>query len=293
MATTTDTTTPTDRTAPPERTTADAPARVRESGTPAVRLDGVRVAFASRREALVALDALSLEVAAGEVVAILGPNGSGKSTLLRVIDGLLAPTNGRVEVEGRRVTGPDPAVGFVFQEPRLLAWRSTLDNVAYPLELRGVGRRERRARALELLRLVGIARAADLQPHELSGGMRQRAAIARALALEPSVLLLDEPFSALDALTRDRFNVELLRLWERTRTTILLVTHSIPEALFVADRVAVLTPSPGRVAGLVTSPLGRPRTLADLASPDLARAAAELRAGLLATTDDPATEGTE
>ncbi|HEY3522973.1 MAG TPA: ATP-binding cassette domain-containing protein [Candidatus Limnocylindrales bacterium] len=287
MATTTDTTTPT------EQTTASSRAPLRAPRAPAVRLEDVRVEFATRREPLVALDGLSLEVAAGEVLAIVGPNGSGKSTLLRVIDGLLGPTSGRVEVEGRPVAGPDPAVGFVFQEPRLLAWRSTIDNVAYPLELRGVGRRERRARALELLRLVGIARAADLRPHELSGGMRQRAAIARALALEPSVLLLDEPFSALDALTRDRFNVELLRLWERTRTTILLVTHSIPEALFVADRVVVLTPSPGRVAGIVGSPLGRPRTLADLASPDLARAAAELRAGLLATTDDPSAEVTE
>jgi NitT/TauT family transport system ATP-binding protein len=279
---TNDRTIPTDRTGAPARPDAAARPRV-----PAIRLDDVLVTFPTRGSPLVALDRVSLQVAAGEVVAILGPNGSGKSTLLRVVGGLLSPASGTVAVEGRPVTGPDPAVGFVFQEPRLLAWRTTLDNVAYPLELRGVGRRERRVRGLDLLALVGLARAADLRPHELSGGMRQRAAIARALALEPHVLLLDEPFSALDALTRDRFNVELLRLWERTRTTILLVTHSIPEALFVADRVVVLTSSPGRVGGVVPSPLPRPRTVADLASPDLALASAELRAGLLATTDDP------
>jgi len=258
---------------------------------PAVALHDVRVTF-SRRDAppLVALDGLSLEVARGEIVAVLGPNGSGKSTLLRVVDGLLRPDAGTVAVEGRPVDGPDPAVGFVFQEPRLLPWRSALDNVGYPLELRGVGARERAERGGELLRAVGVQAAADLRPHELSGGMRQRVAVARALALEPSVLLLDEPFSALDALTRERFNLELLRLWERTRTTILLVTHSIPEALFVADRVVVLSPRPGRVVGVTPSPLGRPRTLDDLSAPALAAAAAELRAGLISTTDDPGAE---
>jgi NitT/TauT family transport system ATP-binding protein len=235
---------------------------------------------------MVALDDLSLDVAAGEIVAIVGPNGSGKSTLLRVVDGLLAPAAGRAEVEGRPVRGPDAAVGFVFQEPRLLPWRSALDNVAYPLELARVPARERRERAEELLRLVGVAASGAARPRELSGGMRQRVAIARALALRPSILLLDEPFSALDALTRERFNVELLGLWERTGTTILLVTHSIPEALFLADRVAVLSPSPGHVTQIVPSPLARPRTLDDLGSPILAAAAADLRAGLIATTDD-------
>jgi NitT/TauT family transport system ATP-binding protein len=258
---------------------------------PAVALRDVRVTFPRRDAApLAALDSLTLEVARGEIVAVLGPNGSGKSTLLRVVDGLLPPDAGTVAVEGRPVDGPDPSVGFVFQEPRLLPWRSAADNVAYPLELRGAAGRDRRERALELLRVVGVDAAAELRPHELSGGMRQRVAIARALALEPSVLLLDEPFSALDALTRERFNLELLRLWERTRTTILLVTHSIPEALFVADRVVVLSPRPGRVVGVAPSPLGRPRTLDDLAAPALASAAAELRAGLISTTDDPAVE---
>jgi NitT/TauT family transport system ATP-binding protein len=276
--------TTTKRTSTTDRERAHAARRV---DAPAVRLRDVRVAFPRRgRPPLLALDGLSLDVAAGEIVAIVGPNGSGKSTLLRVIDGLLSPERGTVEVHGRPVARPDPAVGFVFQEPRLLPWRSALDNVAYPLELDGVPRPTRIARARDLLRLVGVAGAADARPHELSGGMRQRVAIARALALEPSVLLLDEPFSALDALTRERFNLELLELWERTGTTIVLVTHSIPEALFVADRVAVLSPRPGRVVDVRPSPLGRPRTLADLAAPALASAAADLRAGLIRTTDD-------
>jgi NitT/TauT family transport system ATP-binding protein len=262
-----------------------------KADTPAVRLADVRVTFPFRGGGtLVALAGLSLDVGAGEIVAIVGPNGSGKSTLLRVVDGLLAPDAGRVDVEGRPVRGPDPAVGFVFQEPRLLPWRSALDNVAYPLELARVAADERQVRARDLLRLVGVAASAAARPRELSGGMRQRVALARALALRPSILLLDEPFSALDALTRERFNVELLRLWERTATTILLVTHSIPEALFLADRIAVLSPGPGRVTKVVSSPLSRPRSLDDLGSPALAAAAADLRAGLIATTDDPDVE---
>ncbi|HET7026445.1 MAG TPA: ABC transporter ATP-binding protein [Candidatus Limnocylindrales bacterium] len=277
-----------------DRTTEPTAARALGSESVAVRLTDVRVTFPRRGGGTVtALDGLSLDIARGEIVAVLGPNGSGKSTLLRVVDGLLGPDAGRVEVEGRPVHGPDRAVGFVFQEPRLLPWRSAVDNVAYPLELGGAGRTERRRRALDLLRLVGVAGSADARPHELSGGMRQRVAIARALALEPSILLLDEPFSALDALTRERFNLEILRLWQQTRTTILLVTHSIPEALFVADRVVVLSPGPGHVVAERESPLGRPRTLDDLAAPALAEAAAELRAGLIAATDDEAVHAAE
>ncbi|HET7678015.1 MAG TPA: ABC transporter ATP-binding protein, partial [Candidatus Limnocylindrales bacterium] len=191
------------------------------------------------------------------MAAVIGPNGSGKSTLLRLVGGLLAPEAGSVSLDGRPVVGPDPRVGFVFQEPRLLPWRDARDNVAYPLELAGLPAGARRRRALELLELVGVADFAAARPHELSGGMRQRVAIARALALEPAVLLLDEPFSALDALTRERLNAELLELWGRTGTTILLVTHSIAEAVFLADRVLVLSPRPGRVVADVAVPLPR------------------------------------
>jgi NitT/TauT family transport system ATP-binding protein len=260
----------------------------RPDGTPAaIHLVGVRRTFAGGDgETLVALDGIDLQVARREVVAIIGPNGSGKSTLLRVVGGLLAADAGSVEVEGRPVTGPDRAIGFVFQEPRLLPWRDALSNVAYPLELAGAARAPREARAHDLLRLVGLDGFASARPNRLSGGMRQRVAIARALALGPSVLLLDEPFSALDALTRERFDIELLRVWERTATTVLLVTHSIPEAVLLADRTIVLSHRPGRIVAEVPSPLGRPRRLEDLASPELAATAARIRM-LLGPLGDP------
>jgi NitT/TauT family transport system ATP-binding protein len=255
------------------------PGTVTGAGTtvPAVEVHGVRVSFPDASGRLVAVEDFDLRVGQREIVALIGPNGCGKSTLLRVVDGLLTPDAGSVSVGGREVSGPDPSVGFVFQEPRLLPWRDTLENVAYPLELTGVGERPRRERAAELLHMVGLDRAAHLRPHELSGGMRQRAAIARALALGPSVLLLDEPFSALDALTRERFNIELLKLWERTATTIVVVTHSISEAVFLADRVVVLSPRPGHVVAEIASPLPWPRRIVDLDDPLAADASREIR----------------
>jgi NitT/TauT family transport system ATP-binding protein len=171
-------------------------------------------------------------------------------------------------VHGTQVRKPEPGVGFVFQEPRLLPWRSVLDNVAFPLELAGWPRHAREPRARDLLALVGAPDVGGLRPYQVSGGMRQRAAIARALALQPGVLLLDEPFSALDALTRERFNLSLQSIWRETGTTILLVTHSIAEAIFLADRVLVLTARPGRLLSSVEVELPRPR---DLASPEFDR----------------------
>jgi NitT/TauT family transport system ATP-binding protein len=259
---------------------------------PAIRLAGVRRTFVTPGgSTLVALEGLDLEVEANEIVSIIGPNGSGKSTLLRIAGGLLAADAGTVEVEGRAVSGPDRAVGFVFQEPRLLPWRDTLSNVAYPLEIAEVPRAEREARAHEMLRLVGLDGFATARPHHLSGGMRQRVALARALALGPSVLLLDEPFSALDALTRERFDIELLRLWAKTSTTVVVVTHSISESVLLADRVVVLSARPGHVVTIVRPGLRRPRTLEDLASPALAEAAATVRAALGQPDPDP-TPGT-
>jgi len=232
------------------------------------------------------LDDVSFDMPSRGILAVLGPNGSGKSTLLRLLAGLLPPDAGRILIDGAPVADADQRVGLVFQEPRLLPWRTAAENVAFPLELAGVGRAERTERARALLDLVGLAAFARAYPHQLSGGMRQRTAIARALARDPQILLLDEPFSALDALTRERFNAELLDLWRRTGTTILIVTHSIAEAVFLADEVVVLTDRPGRVAARVAVPLGRPRTAEALDSAAFSRAAATIRSHLSGQPED-------
>jgi NitT/TauT family transport system ATP-binding protein len=255
------------------------------SGT--IRVDGVDLSFPVRGSGrLPVLDGMTLDVPGGGIVALIGPNGCGKSTLLRILAGLIAPDAGSVTIDGRPVTGPDPSIGLVFQEPRLLAWRSVNDNVRFPMELAGWPRGRQAARAADLLNLVGLREVAGARPSTLSGGTRQRVAIARALALEPAALLLDEPFSALDALTRERFNAELLTLWQRTGTTIVLVTHSIPEAVFLADRVIVLSPRPGRVVADVRVDLPRPRRLVDVDTASAGRIAAEVRSHLVDTTGD-------
>ena len=191
-----------------------------------------------------------------------------------------------MSIHGSPVEGPDPRIGFVFQEPRLLPWRSTLENVAFPLELAGWPGAQRHARARELMALVGLAGADRLRPHQLSGGMRQRAAIARALALEPSVLLMDEPFSALDALTRERLNAQLQGIWRETRTTILLVTHAIAEAVFLGDRVLVLAGHPGRVVADIAVDLPRPRAPEAIDAAFVSEEAAAIRAALERDLDD-------
>ena len=233
-----------------------------------------------------ALDAISIDIRPREVVALIGPNGCGKSTLLRVLAGLILPDGGSVSLDDEPVTGPDPRVGLVFQEPRLLSWRTVEDNVRFPMELAGWPRARQGERVADLLGLVGLREFARAKPKTLSGGTRQRVSIARALALEPSVLLLDEPFSALDALTRERFNAELLNLWQRTGTTIVLVTHSIPEAVFLADRVLVLSPRPGRVVADIPVGLPRPRRIVDLDSAFVSSIAADIRSHLVDQTDD-------
>lgn len=205
---------------------------------------------------------IDLRVDDGEIVALIGPNGCGKSTLLRVIAGLLTPGDGTMTLDEAPITGPDPRIGLVFQEPRLLPWRSAADNITYPLELAGWPADRRARRLAELTDLVALDQGVtENRPAELSGGTRQRVALARALALEPEVLLLDEPFSALDALSRERFDLELLRLWERAATTIVLVTHNIAEAILVADRIVVMSPRPGRVVADLPVELARPRSI--------------------------------
>jgi NitT/TauT family transport system ATP-binding protein len=244
-----------------------------------IRVDDVDLAFRNRDGTrLPVLDGLRLEVEGGGIIGLIGPNGSGKSTLLRVIAGLLTPDRGTVVLDGEPIVGPDPRIGLVFQEPRLLPWRSAAANITYPLELAGIPATERQRRLAALTDLVALDPGViGNHPAELSGGTRQRVALARALALEPQVLLLDEPFSALDALTRERFDLELLRLWERAATTIVLVTHSISEAILVADRVVVLSPRPGRVVADIAVDLPRPRSIGDLDAAVVSRTSGEVR----------------
>ena len=247
-----------------------------------VDVRGLTVRFRRADGPLTALDGADLTASPGEIVALIGPNGSGKSTLLRAIAGLLVPDAGSVEIDGRPVAGPDPAVGLVFQEPRLLPWRTAAANVTYPLELAEWPRARRQERLAELLELVGLEGSESARPSQLSGGLRQRVALARALALEPRVLLLDEPFSALDALTRERLNVDLLELWARTGTTGIVVTHSISEAIFLADRVVVLSARPGRVVADLAVGLRRPRALDALDDAAVSPLARTIRAHLSA-----------
>jgi len=229
-------------------------------------LERVGMTYAASSGPVEALRDISLGVERGELVALVGPSGCGKSTLLRIVAGLRAATTGHVLIDGRAVRGPLAEVGMVFQAPVLLHWRRILDNVLLPAELAGRDPRRYRDRARQLLELVGLADFAAKLPRELSGGMQQRASLCRALLLDPPLLLMDEPFGALDAMTRDEMNLELLRVWGETRDgsagsrkTILFVTHSIPEAVLLADRVVVMTPRPGRVAAVFPVALPRPR----------------------------------
>jgi ABC-type nitrate/sulfonate/bicarbonate transport system ATPase subunit len=223
------------------------PAAAPVPGGAGVRLDGVTVTYGSRRDRREALAPTDLEIAPGELLTILGPSGCGKSTLLGLVAGFHAPTTGAVTVDGTPVAGPGADRGVVFQQPRLFPWMSVRRNVEFGPRMAGAPAAQRRREAEAALELVGLADVADRAPYELSGGMQQRAAIARALGGRPRVLLLDEPFAALDALTRERLQDELLRLWERTGTTILFVTHSVEEAVYLGTRVVALSPRPGRV----------------------------------------------
>ena len=211
---------------------------------------------------VVALEEVSLEVGDGELLTVIGRSGCGKTTLLKLTAGLLAPTAGTVHVAGAPVLGPLTNVGIVFQAPVLLDWRKTLDNVLLQIEARKLNVEEYREKALKLLELVGLKGFEDKYPSELSGGMQQRASITRALIHDPPLLLMDEPFGALDAITRDEMNLELLRIWREARKTILFITHSIPEAVFLGDRVIVMTPRPGRIAEIIPIDLPRPRKTA-------------------------------
>lgn len=230
---------------------------------------------AKNRQQVVALDDVNLDVREREIVALIGPSGCGKSTLLRMIAGLDTDFTG--QIAWSRTPRPGKDIGFVFQEPALLPWRTVERNVSLGLEAQGDASAEGRERVRGLLELVGLHEFAGSFPMELSGGMRQRAAIARALAYDPQILLMDEPFGALDAITRDRLHDDLLRIWEQTRKTIILVTHSVEEATYLADKVAVMTARPGRIKAVHTVPLHRDRTPKTRQLPEFAEFAGMLR----------------
>ena len=228
-------------------------------GEPIVVIDHLSAVFDNGNGGLRALEDISFSVCPQEFVSVLGPSGSGKSTLLRILAGLLPPTQGQVLYQGEAINGPRRGVGFVFQRANLMPWRTVLENITLPLELLGIPRQTTLERAQELVNMVGLQGFEDSLPRDLSGGMAQRVAIARALIHDPDVLLLDEPFGNLDALTRERMGAELLHIWQARRKTVIMVTHSISEALFLADRVLVLTPRPGRLRLDLGVELPRPR----------------------------------
>ena len=233
----------------------------------------VRKSFGGPGGRVEALGPLDLEVGHQEFVSVLGPSGCGKSTLLRIIAGLIGPGEGHVELRGEAVRGPRHDIGIVFQSPRLLPWRTVLGNIGLQLEVRGIGAAERRDRARTLVRMVGLVGFEDSYPAQLSGGMQQRVALCRSLIHEPPVLLMDEPFGALDAITREQMNLELQEICLAMRKTVVLVTHSITEAVFLSDRVAIMSARPGRIVTIIPVDLPRPRTVNSMDAPEFLKAA--------------------
>ena len=227
-----------------------------------IDIDGVGKTFTGQDgEQIVALEGTDLKIGRGEFVSIVGPSGCGKSTLLNLVAGLMETTIGEVRIDGAKVDGPYTDLGFAFQSDLLLDWRTVLRNVLLQCDMRGLDSKDHYARARELLKSVGLEGFEDKRPFELSGGMRQRVALCRALLLDPPMLMMDEPFGALDALTREQMQVDLLAMWQETQKTVLFVTHSISEAVFLSDRIIVMTPRPGKVREIIDVNLDRPRDL--------------------------------
>lgn len=247
---------------------------------PALVVRHVSAVFADPGGSLHALQDLSFQVAPQEFVCVLGPSGCGKTTLLRTLAGLLPPSSGEVEYQGHPLVGPQPGIGLVFQKANLLPWRNVLDNITLPLEVQGLPRLTAREQARRLVELVGLHGFETSLPRQLSGGMAQRVALARALVQDPNLLLLDEPFGSLDALTRERMGAELLNIWQRQRKTVVMVTHSISEALLLADRVLVLTRRPGRLSLDLPVPLPRPRSEDTRYLPDFSALSQRVRAAI-------------
>ena len=233
------------------------------TATAAVKVDSVTKTF----ETAAAVEGLSFDVGENEFVTVVGPSGCGKSTMLRMVSGLVPPTDGKVYIRGKEVRGPIGDVGMVFQAPVLLPWRTTINNILFTAEMRGENPSQYRQRALGLIKLASLEGFEKRYPHELSGGMQQRAAICRALLLNPSLLLMDEPFGALDIMTREKMGFELLKIWSANKTTVLFVTHSITEAVLLSDTIIVMTARPGKAKAVLTVDLPRPRDVKTLRDP--------------------------
>ncbi|MDO8299263.1 ABC transporter ATP-binding protein [Lacisediminimonas sp.] len=261
----------------PTRLYAIADDRQSEAATAMLQISAVSHTYSSTTASTLALDGIDLNIAPGEFVAIVGSSGCGKSTLLRIAAGLMTPSLGAALVDGAVVTGPRPDVGVIFQDAVMLPWFSVLENVVLPIRAAGGNLTKARRHAAELLDRVGLAGFHDAAPSQLSGGMRQRAAIVRALLSKPRLLLMDEPFGALDALTREQMNLELARIAEQSGCAVLLITHSISEAVFLSDRTIVMTPRPGRIAEEIAVPLPRPRAATTMLHPEFSALCHQVR----------------
>jgi NitT/TauT family transport system ATP-binding protein len=244
---------------------------------PIIEIVGVSKTYRTRDGDVPSLRPVDFAVHDGEFVVAVGPSGCGKTTLLKMIAGLLPPSEGQIQIDGRPVTRPHGGVGIVFQTAMLLPWRNILRNVMMPVEVKNLPRNIYEPQAVALLKMVGLAGFEYKHPWQLSGGMQQRVAICRALVHDPKIVLMDEPFGALDALTRERMNVELQSIQRETRKTIFLITHSIPEAVFLADRVLVMTERPGAIAAIYDVPLSRPRSVDTMADPAFAELTKSIR----------------
>ncbi len=244
---------------------------------PFIRIQNVEKSYVSRRRSLKAVDDVSLDIYPGEFVSIVGPSGCGKSTLMMMVSGLIPTTSGIVAIESRRITKPYTDVGVVFQRDALLEWRTVLANVLLQIDIRRLDRAKYKPVAIELLVRTGLAGFENYYPWELSGGMRQRVALCRALIANPPLLLMDEPFGALDALTREQMNLDLQRVWLENRKTVLFITHSISEAVFLSDRVLVMSPRPGRITADLRIDLPRPRRFAMREQPSFGRYVSQIR----------------